>query len=199
VFWALSALVAVMIVGGIAVFANSGGSGKPKNNLPAQVQHPGSTPKSPTPSDTAVPNGFRLYKDDTGFTTVVPQAWSDNPRRGDGDMVIQNGTSRIVFHTYSGAASALDALRSRGDGGQAQYTQLRIGGATAGPLADPSGVKSAEVEYTWESNAGKQHVLVRDFEANGHTYEIQIRAPEGSWAATLQQLGPVIARFQPTG
>lgn len=208
VIWAVAALVVAMIVGAIAIFASSGGQdkGKGKGNLPTGAQHPpasgSSSPSSaPTPTDTAVPSGFRLYMDDTGFSTVVPQDWSNAPRRDDKTVVVQSPdhNSRIVFRTNPASASALDTLKSQGDGNQAQYTPLRVGPAQSGPLADPTGAKSAELEYTWESYAGKQHVLVRDFEANGHDYVIEIRTPDNSWPAMAQTLAPVIAHFQPSG
>lgn len=207
-FWAVAALIAVIAAGTIAVFANSSSGGGPakRNPAPAALNPPGQAPSpsasgSPSPADTTVPDGFRAYQDDTGFATVVPKDWSNDPRRDDGTVVVQSadGSARITFSTHPGSASALDTLKNRGDQGQAQYSVVRVAPATSGPLADPTGAKSAELEYTWESNSGRQHVLVRDFEANGHDYEIMIRVADGSWASMIQQLMPVISHFRTTG
>ena len=207
VVWAVVALAAVLAAGAIAVFATSSDSGARKRSpAPAAVHPPGNGPSqspsaSPSPTDTSVPSGFRAYQDNTGLGTVVPQDWSNDPRRDDGTVVVQSPdkSARIVFSTHPAAASALDTLKSRGDQSQAQYTVLRVGPASSGPLADSTGAKTAELEYTWESNSGKQHVLVRDFEANGHEYEITIRVPDGSWSDMIQRLQPVITHFHPAG
>jgi len=203
VVWAAIAAVAVLLIGGIVLLLNSGGTKAHPAISPTPKASSPTSSGSPSPSSTGivVPTGFRLYQDSSGAAAVIPKSWTDPSQWGNGSRHAgsPDGQTRIEFYRGSGSGSALDALKSHGDDGHSQYHQVKApAGVTGGRFADPSGAKAAELEYTWQSNSGKEHVLRRDIVVDGHIAELLIQGPAASWDSTIKDLQPVLDSYGPT-
>jgi hypothetical protein len=199
------AVVTLLLVGAVILLASSGSGKKHQSAARTPSQRatsaaPSSTAPSASPS-LVVPAGFRLYKDPDGAAAAIPKSWSDPSKWDNGSMHSgsPNGDSRIEFYARSGSRSALDELRALGASDHSQYAQVKAPSpVTSGRFTDPTGVKVAEMEYTWQSNSGKQHVLVRDVVVGDRVHELLIQGPAGSWDSLMKELAPVLQSYGPT-
>jgi len=199
------AVVLVLLVGAVVLLMDTGGGKRHQAAVKPPASQVASKPPSASasPSATAltVPDGFRLYKDPDGAAAAIPKSWSDPSRWDNGSMHSSSpdGQSRIEFYGRSGSGSALDELRGQGESDHSQYAEVKAPApVTAGRFTDPTGAKVAEMEYTWQSNSGKMHVLVRDMVIGGHVHELLIQGPAGSWDPLMKELAPVLQSYGPT-
>jgi hypothetical protein len=222
--WAAAALAAVLAAGGltVALALSHGGSGHTSAKVSARgsartspgtsASSPaGSAKASPTASATesaalrtsGTPAGFTVRKDSSGYSILVPKGWSGPERKNGGDFYYSPDRSTFVQvdQTSHPHGSAIKDWRDQEPSVARQlagYHLVRIGPATqGGPVTDPSGVKAADWEYTWQSGTGRRHVLSRNLIMNGHGYAIVISAPDGQWDRARSKLAPVYEHFLP--
>jgi eukaryotic-like serine/threonine-protein kinase len=205
--WAAGALAAVLAVGGLAFALTSydGTGGSASARVPAQVAGKNSPtkPTTGTPTSAATPPGFRIYRDASGYSIPVPLGWTGPEPGSGGDFFYAPGRTTYVqvgqtSHPGRSALKDWQDLEPSVAAGFAGYHRIRLGPVISGaPVTDPSGVRAADWEYTWQSDTGAKHVLNRGFLLNGHGYAILISAPDGEWDTTRTMLDPVFERFLP--
>jgi hypothetical protein len=210
--------VALLALGIVAMqAANSGNDATRQSNdtnapaAPRKSPSSKSSPTSPAPSPSAsgspeqtssgVPEGFRTHEDPSGFSMALPKDWSGPERRSysktsvfffspDRDAYLQ------IDQTDDPGDSALEDWRRQAENAPGRfpgYRQLRLEPLAEGePIADPSGRKAAD----WEFTHGSTRVLNRGFVTNGHGYAILLSAPEREWDKTFDRLAPVYESFK---
>ncbi|MEU5877458.1 protein kinase [Spirillospora sp. NPDC047279] len=204
------AVVLVAIVG--FALANTGDDGKPKGappSTPATSRQ--STPASPSPSASspapgALPAGFRLHKDPTGFHIAVPKDWSGAKKRSSSPSSVffeaPDGVSSIqVDQTDDPSSSALKDWQDYAPSAEGRfpgYKEIKIAPVTDGePISDRTGKKAADWEWTYERGGRRMHALNRGFVMNGTGYAIVLYAPDKDWSKTFADLAPVYSHFTP--
>ncbi|MFD0853856.1 serine/threonine protein kinase, partial [Actinomadura adrarensis] len=161
-----------------------------------------STP-SQRPTGNALPDGFRLHEDPTGFTIAVPEGWSRPEKQG--TSVFFRPPDRRgyiqVDQTDDPNDSALEdwqryapQARGRFPG----YSEIKISPVTQGePISDPDGDDAADWEWTYNSSSGRMHALNRGFVMNDTGYAILLVAPDDNWDQTLREMAPIYEFFTP--
>ncbi|WP_233525903.1 serine/threonine-protein kinase [Actinomadura spongiicola] len=209
---AVVALIVIVIVAGIAL-ANSRGDGKPARKESAappttggskQSAPPSSSKPSKQPAD-ALPAGFTMHKDRSGYSVPVPKGWSGPERKQGGDHFYSpdRRTYLQIDQTDSPSDSALGDWRRQARGGNRfqGYREIRL--APTGdhpPVPDTGdGDDSADWEFTFDNGGGRKHILNRGFVAGGHGYAILLCAPEQDWDKVFAEMQPVYRFFKPAG
>ncbi|MCW2915288.1 MAG: serine/threonine protein kinase [Actinomycetia bacterium] len=204
--WTGVALVAALALGGLVVALNWQHGGEKPVSAPGSPKTSAGTPTSATA--TAKPSaatlvGFRTYKDSTGYSIAVPKSWAGPQHKNGGDFFYSpdHNTYVQIDQTSHPDPSALKDWQDQEPsvaGRFAGYHRLRLDPVAQGaPVADSSGKKASDWEYTWQAGTGKKHVLSRGFIMNGHGYAIVISAPDGEWEKTRTELAPVFDHFVP--
>ncbi|WP_246491189.1 serine/threonine-protein kinase [Actinomadura alba] len=210
--------IALLALGIVAIQAanSDNDAAQQSNNSKAPVGSPKSpsaksSPKSPAPSpspssspersSSGVPEGFRTHEDPSGFSVALPRDWSGPERRSyskssvfffspDRDAYLQ------IDQTSEPGKSALEDWRRQAQSAPSRfpgYREVRLEALAEGdPVADPSGRKAAD----WEFTHGSTHVLNRGFVTNGHGYAILLSVPEREWDKTFERLAPVYESFK---
>ncbi|MFI6478075.1 protein kinase [Nonomuraea sp. NPDC050663] len=137
-------------------------------SAPPTTAAPSPTPSASTePPKAALPDGWKMYKDESGFQVGLPKGWEPYKREG-----------AQVFFRGPGAASnafmAIDQVKKAGPDPVADWKRSdkgasgRFGGYK---LVDIKAVdymeKAADWEFTWVTNSGKTRVLNRGFVTKG--------------------------------
>ncbi|KAB2351409.1 serine/threonine-protein kinase [Actinomadura rudentiformis] len=169
----------------------------------SKVSSPSSPPATPK-ATTGIPEGFQLHKDQSGFSIAIPDDWKGPNRRGSSPTSVffdaPDGISSIqVDQTSDPNPSALEDWekqepKSRGnfDG----YDKIKIAPVVEGkPVADRTGKKAADWEWTYNGKGRRMHALNRGFVMNGMGYAIVLYAPHKDWDKTLADLAPVYEHF----
>ncbi|WP_033322309.1 serine/threonine-protein kinase [Actinomadura atramentaria] len=213
----LIGVIAVVVLVAIAsiVFASTRGdkphgrpSGAAKPHASAPATTPASSPVTTRPASTgspALPAGFRLHSDRTGYKVAVPDGWSGPQRKDGGDFFYAPGRVSYIqvgqtSHPNPSALKDWKDYEPTGKGRFPGYSLVRIAPVENGaPVSDPSGKKSADWEWTYNSGSRRMHALNRGFVMNGHGYAIVLYAPDADWDATLARMQPVFSFFRPAG
>ncbi|WP_243717653.1 serine/threonine-protein kinase [Actinomadura sp. KC345] len=168
---------------------------------PATSAHPSGSP-SATPSD-GLPAGFTMHDDRSGYSVPVPEGWSGPERKNGGDF-FYSPDRKIYFQidqTDDPGDSAIDDWRRQERGGSGWPGYELIGIRPTGdqpPVPDTGdGDDSADWEFTFDGDGGRQRILNRGFVTEGHGYAILLRAPDKNWNTVLSDLQPVYAFFEP--
>ncbi|GAA2622596.1 serine/threonine-protein kinase [Actinomadura fulvescens] len=210
----VAAVVVVVLITIIGfALAQPGSDDKPRTTPSTSKGTPKQTAPSTTPTNSAtpkpnagVPEGFRPYKDRTGYQIAIPDDWSRTPERKSGGDFFYSPDRRSyiqIGQTKDPNPSALVDWQNqeRGGSGFSGYERLRMektGDHPPVPDTD-KGAKSADWEFTHRTSRGKMHVLNRGFVANGYGYAILICAPDKDWDKTIADLQPVYEHFKPAG
>ncbi len=205
-------LVVIVVVAGIALASSGGGKDDktaPKLRsapplVPATSASPSATP-SASPSSGALPAGFTMHKDASGYSVPVPAGWSGPERKQGGDYFYS--PDREVYlqidQTDDPGDSAIDDWRksARNVARFPGYKKIRI--APTGdhpPVPDTGdGDDSADWEFTYNGDGGRVHILNRGFVTNGHGYAILLCAPDADWSKVYADLQPVYEHFAADG
>ncbi len=201
-------LVIIVVIAGIAMASSGGGSddpGKKGAQPPTKSPSPSAPATSAKPSGTpspALPAGFHMHRDRSGYAVPVPDGWKGPERKTGGDFFYSPDRSTYVQigQTSKPGASAIGDWRDADAGGPGfpGYKKIKI--VPTGdqpPVPDTgNGDKSADWEFTFDGDGGRLHILNRGFVANGHGYAILVRAPDGRWGKELAALQPVYRFFE---
>jgi hypothetical protein len=182
----------------------------PGNSGTTSGSNPGSGPRTGTsapPAATgtgggataqqpAVPPGFRMHKDPSGFSIAVPANWRHEQ---DGHLVYfrePNG-ARFMFIDQSDNPRSdptedwLEQERNRRDG-YTDYRRIRI---------DPVKgyfVSASDWEFTHTASSGRRHVQIRGFVANKNkAYAIYLATPDAQWRQSAPLWKAFVETFKP--
>ncbi|MEV5824255.1 serine/threonine-protein kinase [Spirillospora sp. NPDC052242] len=217
---AVVVLIVILVVTGIAL-ANGGGDEQPARNESANSatqggrasQSPGGgaapatsgpeqTPE-PSPSSSVAP-GFRVHRDDSGYSVQIPDTWSGPESKQGGDFFYSPDRSEYVQidQTDNPGDSALEDWRNLENGGAGWpgYERLKMGPTGDQPPVPDTGDgdDSADWEFTYDGKGGtRMHVLNRGFVANDRGYAILLSAPHEGWDGLFAELQPVYRSFTP--
>ena len=92
------------------------------------------------------------------------------------------------------AAEVMTARQTAALSGKQGVTIMRQGAATG--LLAASG--SWDLEYLWNADAGKMHILERTVVANGHAYAIPLQLPIATWDQQISTFAPILTSFTPS-
>ncbi|XRQ16410.1 protein kinase domain-containing protein [Actinomadura welshii] len=166
-------------------------------SAPATSAEPSSTP------DGGLPAGFRMHEDRSGYAVPVPDGWSGPERKNGGDFFYSPDRSVYlqIDQTDDPGDSAIEDWRRQERGGSGWPGYELIGIEPTGdepPVPDTDdGDDSADWEFTFAGEGGRQHILNRGFVTNGHGYAILLRAPDKDWDKVFSDLQPVYRFFEP--
>ncbi len=158
---------------------------------------PATTSVEPTSVGAAVPDGFRLYQDDTGFALAVPADWTvtkDGPRTD----FIEPGTGRFlrIDQTRDPQPDPVAdwenqevSTSARLDG----YERIRI------EPVDYRDYDAADWAFTWDPHDGPPlHVLNRNLITGpDRAYALYWSTPEDQWQDSLPLFQTFTDTFQP--
>ncbi|MDQ7911347.1 serine/threonine-protein kinase [Phytohabitans sp. ZYX-F-186] len=215
------ALLLVLVL--VLIFAlNAGGEGEPPSNAgvttvpapaatsaapppPTTAAAEPTTAAPPTPSaapttaggSTALPAGWRMYTDPTGFSIAVPEGWSQSQ---EGTMVFfreQGGEGRVLGIDQTDqpkpdpVADWTAQERAR-RGNYNDYQRVKI---EAVDYFD----KAADWEWTYTSrNGNRLHVVNRGFITSpNQAYGIYWSTLDSTWAANQKNFALVTGSFRP--
>jgi eukaryotic-like serine/threonine-protein kinase len=156
------------------------------------------SPSAAPPGGSALPPGWILHKDPTGFSVPMPSGWR-----------VQRNKTSVEFNEPSGARTLMiDQTDSPKSDAVADWTKQESDRLRAGRYRDYSRVKIASVDYfleaaDWEwtytsSNGNRLHVLNRGFVTGPkHGYAIYWSTPASAWNDNLDELKIITEGFQP--
>ncbi len=152
-------------------------------------------PEEPSPTaPAAVPAGFRLHEDDTGFSVAVPETWE----------VVREG--RLVDFEDPGSSRYLriDQTDEPRDDPLADWLEQEP--VVADRLENYQRIRIESVDYRgwltadWEFTFGTDgHVLNRNLVTGPMAYALYWSVPEPMWAESLPLFEVIAATFQPAG
>jgi hypothetical protein len=135
-----------------------------------------------------LPEGWTSETGGAGWTVALPPGYS---RTGDG---VYRTPSRRTLRVESGPGQP-DAVADRQKQARSfaqrhpTYREIRI------QPVDYRGYEAADWEFTFEG----VHVLNRVFVVDGVGHSLWLQAPEGDFAAAVQDFGAIADAFQPVG
>ena len=158
----------------------------------AQTAPAESSPAQPA----AIPAGYQLYEDSTGFAVAIPAGWqvakegsSTFVREPDGRRYLQIDQTREPKPDPAADWAAQESGVSRR---LADYQRIRID-----PL-DYRGWEAADWEFTWRAEGGQRRVLNRGFiTAADRAYALYWSVPAEQWQDSLADYDVFAASFRP--
>ncbi|MEV5574901.1 serine/threonine-protein kinase [Spirillospora sp. NPDC052269] len=206
-------IVIILAITGI-VWGATRGKGEPQTkNSPSHPASPAPTTTATTPVKPAtssappasptVPAGFRTYKDPQGYSLPIPQDWSKpEHKEGGGGWFFYSPDRQTYIQVDRAETADTSALQDWKDLEPARkhvfkgYDRIAIRPVQSGkPVSDPTGVRAADWEWTFDGRGGRVHALNRGFVMSGHGYAIVLYAPDSGWSKTWSDLQPVYAGF----
>lgn len=202
--------VALLVIGGLIVFALSSGDDPPPAAGPTPkgsttqtaTEAPTTPPPTPqetptqTPPEDGVPAGFTLHADETGFSVAVPDGWTAQRR---------SATAVDFKDPTSGRYLRVDQTDAPGDDPKKDWEQQEK--SVEKRLENYERVDIEEVDYNgwpaadWEFTFGSNtHVLNRGFVPNENKgYALYMSSPEEQWDESMQLFQTIAASFSPAG
>jgi hypothetical protein len=173
----------------------------PAGGQPATSSEPASTaPSSGLPSSgaaIALPAGWYLYKDKTGFSVPVPKGWSVSHQGSEVYFRERGGQYRllIVDQTNTPAPNPVQDWASKESDRSGSYRNYHKIGIRKVSFWD----NAADWEYTYDSDRGNPlHVVKRGFiTAKDQAYGITWSTSAGDWAANQANLNMIYQGFIP--
>ncbi|HEX2312469.1 MAG TPA: serine/threonine-protein kinase [Thermomonospora sp.] len=183
--------------GGKAARSGQTSSARPSSAPPSATSSPSRTASS----DDGIPEGFRKYKDSTGFSIAIPDDWTGPTRKNPGGVFFyspdRDSYVQIDQTTDPGPSALQDWKDLEAADRFSGYERIRLEPTGDEPPVPDTGdgSRSADWEFTW--NGGRMHGLNRGFVANGRGYAIFLVAPESEWEETRRDMEPVFEHFEP--
>ncbi|MEU4698430.1 serine/threonine-protein kinase [Nonomuraea dietziae] len=219
----IAAVVGVVVVGGVAgiLGLRSAGQADPEaSRSPTQkvtttvtatatataatpADKPSASP-SPSPSasktESALPDGWRMYKDkELDFSVGLPKGWDVYDRRG----------RQVYFRGPGASSNSFLLIEQATDPGSDPYKDWKV--QEPGARGNFGGYKligikkvdymkaAADWEFTWNTNTGKSKVRNRGFVTdNGKGYAIYWHTLAENWKRDLRFFDTFAATFKPS-
>lgn len=150
----------------------------------------------PSPAPDALPAGFRLHVDDTGFAVAVPVDWT----------VSRDGSRTDFVEPGGGRFLRIDQTQTPKPDPVADWQEQevdvseRLGGYSRIRIepVDYRDYEAADWEFTWQTDAGALHVLNRNtITGPERAYALYWSTPEGEWVDSLPTFDLIAETFQP--
>jgi hypothetical protein len=165
-------------------------------SVPASTAPASSAPPS-SGAAVALPAGWYLYKDKTGFSVPVPKGWSISHQGSEVYFREQGGQYRllIVDQTDTPALNPVKDWESKESDRRGSYRNYHKIGIRPVSFWD----NAADWEYTYDSDRGNPlHVVKRGFvTAKDQAYGITWSTSAGDWAANQANLNMIYQGFIP--
>jgi serine/threonine protein kinase len=214
--WALVVIPALLIVAAIAGYLGiregERTSGRPvregreaspsASGRTTPPSSPSTTPSAsgkPTPAASqpaGVPDGWRRYKDKTGFSIALPNGWKVDRR--DSSNVWFRGPDRVatlqIGMTSTPKSDAVKDWES-----QERSAPSRFPGYQRVRITSVDYFKeAADWEFTWRSGNGRRHAINRGFVTDSHHgYAIFWHTPDSRWQKDLHYFRTFTTTFKP--
>jgi hypothetical protein len=176
--------------------AATGAGGSPDTQAAPSATSRAGAADQPGSADGAVPAGFTLFKDPTGFSVAVPSGWKRSVR-GSSTYYRDPAGSRMLQVDQTDRPKP-DALRDWQDqestaaGRFRGYQRVRL------ERIDYRGWNAADWEFTWRPSGGTLHVMNRNIRAGDHqAYALYWQVPAAEWQQRLSDFEVVARTFQP--
>lgn len=163
----------------------------------AETAAPGPVdPPADSEPDPAVPAGFRLHVDETGFAVAVPTDWTVS-RDGSRTDFVEPGGGRFlrIDQTQTPKADPVADWQAQEAGVSARlggYARIRI------EPVDYRDYDAADWEFTWRADSGDLHVLNRNtITGPNRAYAIYWSTPDAVWADSLPVFDVITDSFAP--
>jgi hypothetical protein len=175
---------------------SSSQGGQPAAPGTGQAQESAGTPGPPASTGPAMPPGWRMYTDPTGFSVAAPDGWA----------VSHEGTMLYFRDPNAGRILGIDQTNQPNSDPVADWTnqeKQRAGGFYRGYLrlrieAVRYFVACADWEFTYDQNGARAHVINRGFVTSDHqAYAIWWSTPESSWRDDLKYFELITSTFKP--
>ncbi len=204
---ALVAMAAV-VVAVLAVVIVPRLGGKPRGNVnaggasPSAAVSPSAAPSpsvlpSASPAGLVLPDGWRLYRDRTGFAVAVPRTWK----------ITRDGTIVRFKEPNGGRLLLIDQSDSPKKDPVADWKRQEARRVAAGDWNDYRKVHIVSVDYfiacadwefTYQGSSGRIHVINRGFVTGPkQAHAIYWSTPESQWKDNLDEFALITASFQP--
>lgn len=176
----------------------------PASPSPSTPPRTSPTPSPPATAD-ALPDGFRVYRADEGFSVALPKGWKrlDTARASDGAYRVTfgaKGDPRTLAITYSKSAGP-DPVAVWRDDVEPNLRRTagfrRIGEIRATTY---QGYKGADMEWLADGAAGQERTFGRGFLLGGHrSFSLRWTTPAAEWntSADRQALDTFFKTFRP--
>jgi serine/threonine protein kinase len=144
----------------------------------------------------ALPAGFGLHTDPTGFTIAVPDGWTrstDGPRTyfrepGGGRFLLVDQTTEPKDDVLADWEAQELSVAARLSG----YERISL------QRVDYRGWDAADWEFTWEGRNGRIHVLNRNVRVSDQrAYALYWSTPESQWTDSRELFDVIAQSFQP--
>jgi hypothetical protein len=169
---------------------------------PPSVTSPAAVPtaRTPTSRPTALPPGWQPHSDALGFTISLPAGWVEFQRQQTSVKFRVPGSPGflLIDTTPWTAGDPLPALRgvekqALAKGNLPGYRLLRFRSLTF------RGRPTADWEFTWETRAGRAHVLDRAFTTgDGRQFALYLHAMDDQWAEKSAYFDRFVVSFRPS-
>ncbi|GGO75409.1 serine/threonine-protein kinase [Nonomuraea cavernae] len=157
-----------------------------------------STPSSSPTATAALPSGWKMYKDKTGFSIGLPKGWKEYNRNG----------SQVFFRGPGAGSNAFLMIEEASDPGSDPYKDWkkqepgargRFGGYKLIDIHKVDYMKAAaDWDFTWNTNTGKTRVRNRGFlTENGRGYAIYWHNLNSRWKKDKHFFDTFAATFKP--
>ncbi|NRQ36538.1 serine/threonine protein kinase [Nonomuraea sp. NN258] len=179
-------------------------SASPSASEPAPSDEPSEDEPSAKPSETSsdpagsLPDGWKMYKDKTGFSVGLPKGWKEYRRSG----------PQVYFRGPGAASNAflmIEEAKNPGDDPygdwkkQERTAKYGFGGYKKISIKKVDYMKAAaDWDFTWNTNTGKTRVRNRGFITdNGRGYAIYWHNLNSRWKKDLHFFETFAATFKP--
>jgi hypothetical protein len=161
---------------------------------------PTTAPSTPPPATEAfaLPSGWRMHRDPTGFSVPVPGNWSVS-HQGTEVYFRERGTGRlmIVDQTSRPKSDPVQDWRNQERQRRGGYSNYNLIGIRAVDYYQ----KAADWEFTYSTNSGfRQHVVKRGFVVSKNkAYGIHWSTSASDWEANRDDMNLIFKGFKPAG
>jgi eukaryotic-like serine/threonine-protein kinase len=149
-----------------------------------------------TSSGTAVPAGFELRRDPTGFAIAVPDGWQRSVKKTQTRYTEPGGSRYLMVDQTTTPAD--DVLADWTDQEAVVSKKFRDYEKISLARVEYKGLEAADWEFTWRSGNRTIHVLNRNIRVDdGQAYALYWSVPQEQWTASRPLFDTMAASFQP--
>lgn len=175
---------------------DAGGSREPFDFGGALGQGIQAAPTSPAGPSDALPAGFRLHVDETGFAVAIPVEWTVSRNGSVTDFLEPDGDRFLrIDQTQTPKADPVADWES-----QESDVASRLGGYSRIRIEPVSyrDYEAADWEFTWQADSGALHVLNRNtITAPDRAYALYWSTPDARWEDSLELFQTFVQTFRP--